>query len=61
MKFPGTNRIMRVKKVAFVASKIEGMDVFRLPHREFYLRQRVLRGAFASNRSGEYALYRASR
>lgn len=33
MKFPGTNRIMRIKKVAFVASKIEGIDLFRLPHR----------------------------
>lgn len=31
--FPGTNRIMRVKKVAFLASKIEGLDLFRLPHR----------------------------
>lgn len=33
MKFPGTNRIMRIKKVAFVASAIEGVDLFRLPHR----------------------------
>jgi hypothetical protein len=33
MKFPGTNRIMRIKEVAFVASKIEGVDLFRLPHR----------------------------
>jgi hypothetical protein len=33
MKFPGTNRIMRVKKVAFIASAIEGADLFRLPHR----------------------------
>lgn len=33
MKFPGTNRIMRIKKVAFVASAIEGIDLFRLPHR----------------------------
>ena len=33
MKFPGTNRIMRIKKVAFVASAIEGADLFRLPHR----------------------------
>ncbi len=33
MKFPGTNRIMRITKVAFVASKIEGLDLFRLPHR----------------------------
>ena len=33
MKFPGTNRIMRIKKVAFVPSKIEGVDLFRLPHR----------------------------
>jgi hypothetical protein len=33
MKFPGTNRIMRIKKIAFVASKVEGIDLFRLPHR----------------------------
>jgi len=33
MKFPGTNRIMRIKKVAFVGSAIGGADVFRLPHR----------------------------
>jgi hypothetical protein len=33
MKFPGTNRIMRIKKVAFIASAIEGVDLFRLPHR----------------------------
>jgi hypothetical protein len=33
MKFPGTNRIMRIKKVAFVTSRIEGIDLFRLPHR----------------------------
>ena len=33
MKFPGTDRIMRIKKVAFVTSAIEGVDIFRLPHR----------------------------
>jgi hypothetical protein len=33
MKFPGTNRIMLIKTVAFVASRIEGVDLFRLPHR----------------------------
>lgn len=33
MKFPGTNRIMHIQKVAFVASRIEGVDLFRLPHR----------------------------
>ena len=32
-KFPGTNRIMRLKSVAFVPSAIEGVDLFRLPHR----------------------------
>jgi len=30
---PGTNRIMRLKSVAFVPSAIEGVDLFRLPHR----------------------------
>jgi hypothetical protein len=33
MKFPGTNRIMRIKKVAFVDSRIRDLDMFRLPHR----------------------------
>jgi len=32
-RFPGTNRVMRIKDVAFVASAIEGVDLFRLPHR----------------------------
>lgn len=33
MKFPGTNRIMRIKKVAFVTSTVQSVDIFRLPHR----------------------------
>ncbi|MBK8214973.1 MAG: hypothetical protein IPK71_14640 [Myxococcales bacterium] len=33
MKFPGTDRMMRIKKIAFVTSKVEGIDLFRLPHR----------------------------
>lgn len=33
MKFPGTNRIMRIKKVAFVTSVVKGADMFRLPLR----------------------------
>lgn len=33
LRFPGSNRIMRIKKPEFVASAIEGADVFRLPHR----------------------------
>lgn len=33
MKFPGTDRIMRIEKIAFVTSKVEGIDLFRLPHR----------------------------
>jgi hypothetical protein len=32
-RFPGTNRIMRIKKLAFVSSAIDGVDLFRLPHR----------------------------
>lgn len=31
--FPGTNRIMRIKKAVFIASSIDGVDLFRLPHR----------------------------
>lgn len=33
MRVPGTNRIMLVKKPAFVASALVGVDIFRLPHR----------------------------
>jgi hypothetical protein len=33
VKFPGTDRIMQIKKVSFVESKIQGLDIFRLPHR----------------------------
>lgn len=33
IKFPGTNRIMHIQKVAFVDRKIQGLDLFRLPHR----------------------------
>jgi hypothetical protein len=32
-KFPETNRIMYIEKVAFVSRLIEGVDLFRLPHR----------------------------
>lgn len=32
MKFPGTDRIMWLKKVAFFDSAIEGADIFRLTH-----------------------------
>lgn len=33
MKFPGTNRIMQITKIAFVPTVIRGVDIFRLPHR----------------------------
>jgi hypothetical protein len=33
VRFPGTNRIMRIREIAFVPSVIEGIDIFRLPHR----------------------------
>lgn len=33
IKYPGTDRIMRIKSIAFEASRIEGIDLFRLPHR----------------------------
>lgn len=31
-KFSGTNRIMRIRKVAFIKDAIIGVDVFRLPY-----------------------------
>ena len=33
VRFPGTNRIMRIVKIAFVESALRGVDIFRLPHR----------------------------
>ena len=33
VKFPGTNRIMLVKRIALIESAIQGANVFRLPHR----------------------------
>lgn len=33
IRFPSSNRIMLVKKPAFIKEKIEGIDIFRLPHR----------------------------
>jgi hypothetical protein len=33
MRFPGTNRIMRIMKVSFVTSAVQDVDIFRLPHR----------------------------
>lgn len=33
IKYPGTDRIMRIKSIAFEASRIDGIDLFRLPHR----------------------------
>ena len=31
--FPETNRIMQIKQIAFIEALIQGVDVFRLPHR----------------------------
>jgi hypothetical protein len=31
--FPGTHRIMHIKKIGFVKSAVEGVDLFRVPHR----------------------------
>jgi hypothetical protein len=33
VKFPGTDRIMQVKRIAFTASAIQDVHIFRLPHR----------------------------
>ena len=33
LKFPGTNRIMRIMKVAFIPTAVHGVDIFRLPPR----------------------------
>ncbi len=32
-RFPGTDRIMRVKKVMFVEDEVKNLDMFRLPYR----------------------------
>lgn len=33
VKFPGSDRIMRLKSAAFIESVVRGVDIFRLPHR----------------------------
>lgn len=33
MRVPNTNRIMYIKRVAFIEANIRGLDIFRLPHR----------------------------
>jgi hypothetical protein len=33
VRFPGTQRIMRIKKVALHPTRLRGVDIFRLPHR----------------------------
>jgi len=44
MRFPGTNRIMRIVKVAFAEAALRGVDIFRLPHRasSTYVSQRFV-------------------
>ena len=44
LRFPSTNRIMRVTRPAFLDARVGGVDVFRLPHRASatYLSQRVV-------------------
>ena len=44
MWFPGTNRIMRIMKVAFAEAPLRGVDIFRLPHRasSTYVSQRFV-------------------
>lgn len=54
IRFPGTNRIMRIKKAAFVGSMIGGADVFRLPHRgsSTYVSERFLQRVRAAGLRG---------
>ena len=33
VRFAGTNRVMRIEKIAFVPSLVQDIDIFRLPHR----------------------------
>ena len=33
VRFPGTHRIMRIEKVAFVEAAVRDLDIFRLPNR----------------------------
>lgn len=44
MSFPGTNRIMRIVKLALAESALRGVDLFRLPHRasSTYVSQRFV-------------------
>lgn len=54
IRFPGTSRIMRIKQVAFIGAKIEGVDLFRLPHRASatYVSERVIRRVEAAGLQG---------
>jgi hypothetical protein len=44
MRFSGTNRIMDITQVAFIAPMVRGRDIFRLPHRasSTYVSQRFV-------------------
>jgi hypothetical protein len=54
MRFPGTNRIMRITKVAFVPHALRGVDIFRLPHRasSTYVSQRFVERADSAGLRG---------
>jgi len=43
-RFPGSNQIMRIVKIAFIESALRGVDMFRLPHRasSTYVSQRFV-------------------
>jgi hypothetical protein len=42
--FAGTDRVMRIRKIAFVPSLVQDIDIFRLPHRSTptYVSQRFV-------------------
>jgi hypothetical protein len=53
-RFPSSQRIMRIKKVAFRAPLVRGVDIFRLPHRmsATYLSRRFIDAANAAGLIG---------
>jgi hypothetical protein len=54
MKFPGTNRIMRIKQAAFIEPAVRGLDIFRLPHRasSTYVSERFVERVNAAGLAG---------
>lgn len=54
VRFPGSNRIMRIKSIAFHEAAVRGVDIFRLPQRASatYVSNRFVRAVEMENLKG---------